>query len=845
MGELESQAKTLNNRSSNELKKRASKEHAAHNGESVSVNSYRRNDDDNTSMASFQPTITIEDHPRPRQLERKPERRSDDDEVQDFPELKNVGLFTRLMYNLRVNGRLWTWILLHAIATLSVFFMFFIEKWRFLDDTLPTTAPNYWPKKLIPCFEFGAMHSLLFQMSLLPISMCKYFITVLRSTRFKRLIPFDYFVRAHIYLGYQMGIQLIVSLVVFVLFFGSLCAKYKAGTEPVNFCARFGEEIMITGYVIVGIYLVMFFTAVPAFAKNLKSYERFYYTHHLFIAMYFITILHTFDVQTREGLNRSQSWKWFVFPMTIYAIDRCLYIATRRQSRVLGAQLFHTPKTMVLTVQKPQGFGFRAGQYLFLNVPAISKLEMHPFSIGSTNDDRYLKLFITVYEDGWTGKLWTHFQQMATDPTAQSKAPQNEVIIMGPYGAPLQDVSVFDHTVLVCSGSGIVPMMSQLAQIISDYKTYIDFRPKHNSHQSVNSQEVRTSRSVDLDLGSATCASERLACRMKMLRHSNLYNLFFWVVIMVNFAFICLPFTWSTNQLGETFRFISCIEFIVLTGIYVIDFMMRMYVTWNIPKRFKEDRLYQKQLHLWQVVELLLVVGFLCAGIPAIIITKAYDDHTAEVLFLWCLAGCRIVQQIAMMFNNFITNAPNPAKHGGFGRGGNIQAISLHWICRSASQLSWLVSELAEIQEQCDELFGEYFLSIRPYVTGTNIETETIKQLTDGTAMEDRVLNKRPDWHKIMTRVCEDVTRVGGARNVGVLSCSNAAITGELAKLCLKFTAAYKQRPTLHFVDGGEHTITIQYNNAQKNITFDCNDTTKTTFGQADLKSRALFEDAQ
>eukprot|EP01134_Creolimax_fragrantissima_P004739 CFRG4739T1 len=832
------------------------------------ADSIRREISEDVEVHEFQPSITInEGHVMPKQVRKNVKRRLTEANITPFnlPKLTRMGWYNRIMYSLRVNGRLWTWIAFHAIATLCVFSMFFVEKWKFLDDTLPTTAPNYWPKKLIPCFEFGAMHSLLFQMALLPLSMCKYLITVLRSTRFKRLVPFDYFVRAHIYLGYQMGIQLVVAFIVFVLFFGTLCAKHKkydfpprykcecttcfrdtskAGTEPVDFCAKFGDEIMITGYVILVIYLTMLFTSVPFLAKSLKSYERFYYTHHLFIVMYFLTILHTFDDKAREGQDRSQSWKWFIFPMIIYTIDRMLYIATRKKSRILGAQLFNSPKTIILTVQKPQGFGFRAGQYLFLNVPAISKLEMHPFSIGSTNEDRYIKLFVTVYEDGWTGKLWRHLHDMATVPEKMTNKPQNDIIIMGPYGAPLQDVSVFDHVMLVCSGSGIVPMLSQLQQIISDYKTYREFRPKCSSHDSLTSQGLRRSRIVDLGIGSASSKCETLACRLDWVRNSNLYNVFMWLVMLINFTFIALPFTWSTNNLYDDFQLISCYEFLGVMAIYIFDFALRTFITYHIPKAHTEDKLQQKKFHSWQVIELMFVVCLVCMGIPAMVITKQANAPTAGTLFLWCLATCRTGMLIGLMFNNYITCAPNPAKNDSFGRGGSIQAISLFWVCRSSSQLSWLINELAEVQTQCDELFGEQFLVITAYATGTNIEEDTIKTLVKGSSLEDRVLLKRPDWDKVLTSVCEDVNRIGGPCNVGVLSCSSGKITDELANMCIKYTNAYKERPILCFVDGGEHTVTIQYNTRRKlEITFDYNDTTKTNFGQSGLKSQYPFRD--
>jgi predicted ferric reductase len=44
--------------------------------------------------------------------------------------------------------------------------------------------------------------------------------------------------------------------------------------------------------------LIMFFTAIGPVRKRIP-YEVFYYTHHIFVPLYVIAILHTIDVQVR------------------------------------------------------------------------------------------------------------------------------------------------------------------------------------------------------------------------------------------------------------------------------------------------------------------------------------------------------------------------------------------------------------------------------------------------------------------------------------------------------------------------------------------------------------------
>jgi len=76
------------------------------------------------------------------------------------------------------------------------------------------------------------MHSLLFQMALLPLTMCRYFATELRTTRVNRYLPLNSMVAFHKYMGYMMAGQLTFLVGLFFLHFGTLCAAHKAGKEP-------------------------------------------------------------------------------------------------------------------------------------------------------------------------------------------------------------------------------------------------------------------------------------------------------------------------------------------------------------------------------------------------------------------------------------------------------------------------------------------------------------------------------------------------------------------------------------------------------------------------------------
>ena len=113
----------------------------------------------------------------------------------------------------------------HAIATLVVWQHFFYIKFAVQEANVPVGANLYWWKRLTPPFEFGAMHAILFQMALLPLTMARSTVAYVSQTYFgKKFIPLHKVVAMHIHLGYTMVGFVFASTVLFFVFFGQGCA---------------------------------------------------------------------------------------------------------------------------------------------------------------------------------------------------------------------------------------------------------------------------------------------------------------------------------------------------------------------------------------------------------------------------------------------------------------------------------------------------------------------------------------------------------------------------------------------------------------------------------------------
>lgn len=91
-------------------------------------------------------------------------------------------------------------------------------------------------------------------MALIPLTMSRYTIAALSSSRLNYYLPLDKSLRIHIYLGYTMVSISFMALIIFFVFLGLLCSE---GDEAS--CDKLGSEIMITGYIIAGLLVSTMF----------------------------------------------------------------------------------------------------------------------------------------------------------------------------------------------------------------------------------------------------------------------------------------------------------------------------------------------------------------------------------------------------------------------------------------------------------------------------------------------------------------------------------------------------------------------------------------------------------
>lgn len=99
--------------------------------------------------------------------------------------------------------------------------------------------------------------------------------------------------------------------------------------------------------------------------------------HWLHMPIYIITIFHA-----------KNYWKWFILP-AVFVFFELLLKSVLIQSSNYGSTYIKDVNLLPsrvthLVITRPKNFKFKAGDYVFVNIPEIAFHEWHPFTISSS-----------------------------------------------------------------------------------------------------------------------------------------------------------------------------------------------------------------------------------------------------------------------------------------------------------------------------------------------------------------------------------------------------------------------------------------------------------------------------
>jgi predicted ferric reductase len=225
--------------------------------------------------------------------------------------------------------------------------------------------------------------------------------------------------------------------------------SYPTGGEPISHHHTAGGSDNFTIHTMTYI----FYLSLPIFGIltyegiRRKRFELFYYSHHFALVVYLGVVFHA-----------ASAWYYVTPGLLLYALDRALRFAkgcrlpsSTRISRCGAATRieFAYPGSACGATRPLE---HTAGQYCFVNVPSISPLQWHPFTISSAPTDKTS----TIHAKAMGEATFTSALAALAEDAEAGRAAQPVIRIDGPYGVP-PVVDEYTSILLVAGGIGVTP----------------------------------------------------------------------------------------------------------------------------------------------------------------------------------------------------------------------------------------------------------------------------------------------------------------------------------------------------------------------------------------------------
>ena len=273
-----------------------------------------------------------------------------------------------------------------------------------------------------------------FNAAFLLLPMMRLFISWIRSTRIARFMALEDSIDFHRLSGHTMFGAALVHTGAYIGIYWPALGKNLTGSRAA-----------ITGCILLVIFLVLWIFALER-ARKKWPYEAFLTAHALGIPLAILLLVHS-----------PHYWKWFAIGGSGYLADRAVrFWRMRTPSKITWAQ--HLPSQVTeLVIGKPAGWTYRPGDFVWILVPDVARLEWHPFTISSPpeREDTFTVHVRTVGD--WTQRLYDRAPKLI----------DARLFFDGPHGAPANDIFDSKVAVLVAAGIGVTPFASILQSLLA------------------------------------------------------------------------------------------------------------------------------------------------------------------------------------------------------------------------------------------------------------------------------------------------------------------------------------------------------------------------------------------
>ncbi|OAK95190.1 hypothetical protein IQ06DRAFT_65026 [Phaeosphaeriaceae sp. SRC1lsM3a] len=307
---------------------------------------------------------------------------------------------------------------------------------------------------------------------------CRNLISMARRTPLNDVIPFDKNITFHKLVAWSI---VFFSWVHTIAHWNNL-ARFAAGNN-LGFMGFILANLATgpgwSGYVMLMALMAIAFTAAEKARR--ANFERFWYTHHLFIVFFIFWSIHGAFCMIKpdfapfcDGIG--VFWEYWMYGGFAYLGERIAREVRGRHKTYISKVIQHPSNVCEIQIKKEHA-KTRAGQYIFMCCPEVSIWQYHPFTLTSAPEEDYISIHMRMVGDFTraVGKaLGCNIDKKAAGEKGEKGGSSEEialrqilprVYIDGPFGSASEDVFKFEVAVLVGAGIGVTPFASILKSI--------------------------------------------------------------------------------------------------------------------------------------------------------------------------------------------------------------------------------------------------------------------------------------------------------------------------------------------------------------------------------------------
>ncbi|XP_067829735.1 dual oxidase 2-like [Heptranchias perlo] len=316
----------------------------------------------------------------------------------------------------------------------------------------------------------GSAAAVSFMYSYILLTMCRNLITSLRETFLNHYIPFDSAVDFHRWVAMAAALFSVLHSAAHAVNIYTFSANplsvlaclfpeaiYDDGSElPLKFYWWFFQNITgMTGVLLLFVFSILHVFALHYFRRI--SFRAFWVSHHLYIAIYILLILHG----SAALLQPQRFHVYFIIPTLIFVGDKFVsYSRKKIEIAVVKAELLPSGVTN-LEFKRPKDFEYKSGQWVRIASLNLGTNEYHPFTLTSAPHEDTLSLHIRAVGP-WTIRL----REIYSPENISLLGGYPKIYLDGPFGEGHQEWNKFEVSVLVGGGIGVTPFASILKDLV-------------------------------------------------------------------------------------------------------------------------------------------------------------------------------------------------------------------------------------------------------------------------------------------------------------------------------------------------------------------------------------------